>query len=168
VSICVHTPAQQCFRCVDSKTKSELIGDARCKLTDIVLNATRTVTFTLALPPDHKGKHHNSRGTITIVGDDENGPNTMMTMMFSAQHLEKKDLFGKSDPFLVLSRVRDNGTTSQVAKTEVIKSNLNPTWKPLKATTRGLCGTNVDAVVLCEVSVARCTPRSDERSRVGV
>jgi hypothetical protein len=33
--------------------------------------------------------------------------NTVCTMQFRGENLDKKDLFGKSDPFLVISRVRE-------------------------------------------------------------
>ncbi len=72
--------------------------------------------------------------------------------MFRAKDLDKKDLIGSSDPFLVISRTNninntenDNNTTKKPTKganstsnktrleriyqTEVIKNTLNPEWK---------------------------------------
>jgi Ca2+-dependent lipid-binding protein len=63
----------------DSKQKSELIGEARCKLTDILLSGTRSVTLQLEMPNAATSSSTSSlsksksskRGSITIVGDEE-------------------------------------------------------------------------------------------------
>ena len=74
---------------------------------------------------------------------------------FSAEHLEKKDFLGKSDPFLVLSKQNPDGSFTAVHKTEWIKQNLNPTWKPIQTTLTALCngvadrGLKVRTRVLC-------------------
>ena len=39
-----------------------------------------------------------------------------------------------TDPFLVISRVREKGDYVPVLKTEVIKKTLDPHWKPLSTT----------------------------------
>ncbi|KAG7229482.1 hypothetical protein INR49_031903 [Caranx melampygus] len=54
------------------------------------------------------------------------------TMQFCANKLDKKDFFGKSDPFLVFYRSNEDGTFTICHKTEVIKNNLNPVWKSVK------------------------------------
>jgi hypothetical protein len=44
--------------------------------------------------------------------------------------LDKKDFFGKSDPFLEISAMASDGTWLLVHRTEVIKKTLDPRWKP--------------------------------------
>ncbi|KAL4235385.1 Copine-9 [Mactra antiquata] len=56
-----------------------------------------------------------------------------------ATGLDKKDFFGKSDPFLLFYRANGDGSYTVVHKTEVIKNTLNPTWKPFSITARSLC-----------------------------
>ena len=61
---------------------------------------------------------------------------------FSGKNLDKKDLFGKSDPYLVISKLTDEEDgISEIARTEVIKKTLNPKWEPLcvvfESTNRG-------------------------------
>lgn len=85
-----------------------------------------------------------------VHGDDASGPNVAMTLRFSAQKVDRMDMFGKSDPFLVLSRVRDNGSASAAAKSDVVKNTLNPVWAPVRTGSRALCGGNLDAVVRIE------------------
>ncbi|MCL4121366.1 UNVERIFIED_CONTAM: hypothetical protein GTU68_052726 [Idotea baltica] len=46
----------------------------------------------------------------------------------------------ESDPFLVFYRTLQNDALSAVHKTEIIKNNLNPVWKPIKVPVSRLCG----------------------------
>ena len=48
---------------------------------------------------------------------------------FAAHGLDKKDQFGKSDPYIVLSRGGDDGEQQTVWRSPVVVQNLNPTWK---------------------------------------
>ncbi|KAJ3585900.1 hypothetical protein NHX12_012308 [Muraenolepis orangiensis] len=47
-------------------------------------------------------------------------------MQFCANKLDKKDFFGKSDPFMVFYRSNEDGTFTICHKTEVVKNTLNP------------------------------------------
>eukprot|EP01129_Flabellula_baltica_P002827 TRINITY_DN1272_c0_g1_i1.p1 TRINITY_DN1272_c0_g1~~TRINITY_DN1272_c0_g1_i1.p1 ORF type:complete len:755 (-),score=168.13 TRINITY_DN1272_c0_g1_i1:67-2331(-) len=57
---------------------------------------------------------------------------------WSGRGLDKKDLFGKSDPFLVISRANETGQYVPVFKTEVIKKTLDPDWALAITTTQAL------------------------------
>ncbi len=62
----------------------------------------------------------------------------------------RKDSLGKSDPFLRFSRVNEDGSAIPVFKTEVVKDNLNPTWKPIITTMQRLCNGDPYRPVLLE------------------
>jgi copine 5/8/9 len=53
--------------------------------------------------------------------------------------LDKKDLFGKSDPFLVISRSVEGDTFVPVYKTKEIKKTLNPNWPKFQIPVVQLC-----------------------------
>ncbi len=55
-----------------------------------------------------------------------------------AHGLDKKDFFGKSDPFVVISKSNESGEYVVVHKTEVIKNTLNPVWKAIVVPVRVL------------------------------
>merc|ERR1712130_752088 len=59
--------------------------------------------------------------------------------MGSAKGLDKKDFFGKSDPYLEIGRSTECNQYAIVHRTEVIKSNLNPNWKQFQLEVRALC-----------------------------
>jgi hypothetical protein len=61
-----------------------------------------------------------------------------------------QDTFGKSDPFLRFSRVNEDGGSLPVFKTEVVKDNLNPTWRTIVTTMQRLCNGDPYRPVLVE------------------
>ncbi|TMS19290.1 Copine-9, partial [Larimichthys crocea] len=73
------------------------------------------------------------------------------TMQLCANKLDKKDFFGKSDPFLVFYRSNEDGTFTICHKTEVIKNNLNPVWQPFTIPVRALCNGDYDRTVKVDV-----------------
>nr|XP_007147096.1 hypothetical protein PHAVU_006G0961001g [Phaseolus vulgaris]ESW19090.1 hypothetical protein PHAVU_006G0961001g [Phaseolus vulgaris] len=52
-------------------------------------------------------------------------------MVLRCSRLDNKDVFSKSDPFLRISRMVENGDYIPICKTEVINDNLNPKWRPV-------------------------------------
>lgn len=67
-----------------------------------------------------------------------------MTLQFAAKKLDKKDFWGKSDPFLVFYKANEDGSFSAVWKTEVVMKTLNPTWRPFSIKSSALCGGDPD------------------------
>ncbi|XP_010795093.1 copine-9-like [Notothenia coriiceps] len=72
-------------------------------------------------------------------------------MQLCANKLDKKDFFGKSDPFLVFYRSNEDGTFTICHKTEVIKNTLNPVWQPFTIPVRALCNGDFDRTVKVDV-----------------
>uniref|UniRef100_A0A8C6Q7G7 Copine family member IX n=1 Tax=Nothobranchius furzeri TaxID=105023 RepID=A0A8C6Q7G7_NOTFU len=73
------------------------------------------------------------------------------TMQLCANKLDKKDFFGKSDPFLVFYRSNEDGTFTICHKTEVIKNTLNPVWQSFTIPVRALCNGDYDRTVKVDV-----------------
>ena len=63
----------------------------------------------------------------------------VVSFEFRAENLDDKDFMGKSDPYLTIFSQSTNGQLSHVYKSEVIKDNLNPKWKPFKVEMLKLC-----------------------------
>ncbi|ORZ38730.1 Copine-domain-containing protein [Catenaria anguillulae PL171] len=47
-------------------------------------------------------------------------------------NLDKKDFLGKSDPYIIISRLEENGEKRKVYETEIIRNTLNPEWLPIE------------------------------------
>ncbi|XP_064633695.1 copine-8-like isoform X2 [Lineus longissimus] len=79
-------------------------------------------------------------GTILVRAEEIGNCKEVAQVQFSAHKLDKKDFLGKSDPFLVFSRCNPDMSWTVVHKTEVIKNNLNPTWRPFTLKVQSICG----------------------------
>ncbi|KAF3959786.1 hypothetical protein CMV_015430 [Castanea mollissima] len=107
----------------------EFLGEATCVLSEIVTKQTRSLTLNL----NNKNGHTSLRnlGALTIHVEETVSLRSCVEMVVHCSHLDNKDLFSKSDPFLRISRIVESGGSVPICKTEVVKDNLNPIWKPL-------------------------------------
>ncbi|PFX18281.1 copine-3-like isoform X1 [Stylophora pistillata] len=127
---------------VDNATSSlgddDFLGDMECNLGQVVSKKS----FASAL--QIKGR---KVGAITVYAEELKGGNEVVQLTFRATNLDKKDFLGKSDPFLQLSKLKSDGETLLVHRTEVIKNNLNPSWKSFDISLSTLCGGDYDAPI---------------------
>ncbi|MCL4130502.1 UNVERIFIED_CONTAM: hypothetical protein GTU68_052839 [Idotea baltica] len=134
------------FHVYDWDTKSsnpkdqDSLGEVECSLGEIM--ACQGSQLKRSLP---KGG-----GTLVVSGEELSKSKEILTLDMSAVDLDKKDFMGKSDPFLVFSRSLQNNTFSVIHKTEVIKNNLNPVWKPIVIPVKALCGDDEQRIIKIE------------------
>uniref|UniRef100_A0A8C7IVG2 Copine-3 n=1 Tax=Oncorhynchus kisutch TaxID=8019 RepID=A0A8C7IVG2_ONCKI len=112
---------------IDNKTvdlsDDDFLGELECTLGQVVSSRKHTRPLVL------KNNRPAGRGTITV------------------SHLH--DFFGKSDPYLEFYKQTETGW--QLAhRTEVVKNNLNPTWKPFRIPLQSLCGGDMDKHIKVE------------------
>uniref|UniRef100_A0A669D5B4 Copine-3 n=1 Tax=Oreochromis niloticus TaxID=8128 RepID=A0A669D5B4_ORENI len=115
----------------------DYLGGVEITLGQIV--SSKTVTRPLQLK---KGKPA-GKGTITITAE-EIKDNRAIELEWEAKNLDKKDTFGKSDPFLEFFRQGDDGKWQLVHRTEVVKNNLNPTWKKFTIPLQTFCYSDLE------------------------
>ncbi|KAK7284308.1 hypothetical protein RJT34_19053 [Clitoria ternatea] len=107
----------------------EFLGMASCTLSEIVTKPSRSVTLRLQNKSGH-GVLRNL-GEITVHAEETFAARSAVEMVLRCSHLDNKDTFSKSDPFLRISRVVESGGSVPICKTEVIDNNLNPKWNPV-------------------------------------
>ncbi|CDQ67758.1 unnamed protein product [Oncorhynchus mykiss] len=100
----------------------DFLGGVECTLGQIV--SSKKLTRPLQMK---KGKPA-GKGIITITAE-EIKDNRDIVLELEAKGLDKKDLFGKSYPFLEFFKQEDDGKWQLVHRTEVIKNTLSPSWK---------------------------------------
>ncbi|KAF8051869.1 hypothetical protein N665_1658s0005 [Sinapis alba] len=108
--------------------EQQFLGEATCALSEIITKPTKTITLELKRKEGQTQHHH---GKLIIHAEESLSSKITTEIIFRCSSLESKDLFSKSDPFLVVSKIVEHGTPIPVSKTEVLKNNLNPIWKPL-------------------------------------
>ncbi|KAL2088549.1 hypothetical protein ACEWY4_015448 [Coilia grayii] len=123
----------------------DFLGGVECTLGQIV--AQKKMTKPLLL----KYGKYAGKSTITVHAEEISGNNGYVELSFCAKKLDDKDLFSKSDPFLEIYRINDDGTEQLVHRTEVIKNNLNPVWEPFKVSLISLCSCDEDRKLKCLV-----------------
>ncbi|XP_015229070.1 PREDICTED: copine-3-like isoform X2 [Cyprinodon variegatus] len=125
-----------------SPEEADFLGQLECTLGQIV--SSRKITKPLV----KRDKTPAGKGTITICAE-EMTDNRMVAFEVSARKLDKKDFFGKSDPFLEFYKETETGW--QLAhRTEVVMYNLNPTWKPFRIPMQALCGGEIEKSIKVE------------------
>ncbi|XP_024900387.1 copine-2 isoform X2 [Pteropus alecto] len=110
----------------------DFLGQFSCSLGMIV--SSKKITRPLLLMNDKPA----GKGLITIAAQ-ELSDNRVITLSLAGRRLDKKDLFGKSDPFLEFYKPGDDGKWMLVHRTEVIKYTLDPVWKPFTVPLVSLC-----------------------------
>uniref|UniRef100_A0A3Q3F992 Copine Va n=1 Tax=Kryptolebias marmoratus TaxID=37003 RepID=A0A3Q3F992_KRYMA len=134
---------------IDSKSpdlaKHDFLGQVFCTLGEIVGSpASRLEKPLVGIP----GK---TCGTIILSAEELGNCRDYASMQFCANKLDKKDFFGKSDPFMVFYRSNEDGTFTICHKTEVVKNTLNPVWEPFSIPVRALCNGDYERTIKIEV-----------------
>jgi len=125
----------------DSDGDNDFIGSFTCTLQQLL--DTRT-PHDLQNP---SSKKHKSQGTFVVsrVEVDDRPKPLAYSVVFKGKGLARKDgIMGKSDPFIMVFRrygsaEDENSKKEFVAKTEYIKNDLNPQWKPMEVSVHA-CG----------------------------
>ncbi|XP_043937782.1 copine-7 [Protopterus annectens] len=123
--------------CSIGTREDDFLGGMECTMGQIV--ATKKMTKPLVL----KYGKYAGKSIITILAEEITGNNGYVELFFRAKKLDDKDLFSKSDPYMELYRVNDDGSDQLVYRTEVVKNNLNPVWEPFKVSLSSLCSCDV-------------------------
>uniref|UniRef100_A0A8C7C5Z3 Copine-2 n=1 Tax=Oncorhynchus kisutch TaxID=8019 RepID=A0A8C7C5Z3_ONCKI len=131
-------------KCSSQLYEHDFLGEYICTLGVIVSNKKLHRPLTLA------NSKPAGKGTITITAL-ELSDNRIITLTLCGRKLDKKDFFGKSDPYLEFHKQGDDGKWMLVHRTEVIKNTLDPVWKPFTVPLISLCNGDVDRSikVLC-------------------
>ncbi|XP_068014620.1 copine-3 isoform X2 [Melanerpes formicivorus] len=103
-------------------------------------------TFDLS-DDDFLGEFECTLGQITA---EEVKDNRVVVLEVEARKLDNKDFFGKSDPYLEFHKQTGDGNWVMVHRTEVIKNNLNPVWRPFKISLNSLCYSDMDKSIKVE------------------
>ncbi|XWS60191.1 hypothetical protein CRYUN_Cryun07bG0014500 [Craigia yunnanensis] len=112
--------------------EQQSLGEASCTLSEIVTKRNRSLTLDLVHREESVTSTHSQHcGKLIVHAEECFSSKTTAEITLKCLDLESKDLFSKSDPFLVISKLVESGISIPVCKTEVLKNDLNPTWKPL-------------------------------------
>ncbi|CAB4058421.1 Copine-3,Copine-9,Copine-5,Copine-2,Copine-8 [Lepeophtheirus salmonis] len=112
----------------------DFLGSCQCYLSEVVTGGSFGSVFSKPLV----GKKKTSKLFITV----EELPNSKeeLTFILSAHDLDKKDFFGKGDPFVIISKSSVEAKEFfPIHQTEVIKNDKNPQWKQFTLSSKSIC-----------------------------
>ncbi|KAE8717449.1 Protein BONZAI 3 [Hibiscus syriacus] len=112
--------------------EQQFLGEASCALSEVVTKPNKSLTLDLVRKVESASSTHSQHhGKLTVHAEECFSSKTTAEMTLSCLDLESKDLFSKKIPFLVISKLAESGISIPVCKTEVLKNDHNPTWKPM-------------------------------------
>ena len=94
------------------------------------------------------------KGIVLVRGESVKDTRDVFSCHIMATKLSRMNgmgIFGKSDPYMQISRAYDDGTYVVVHKTAHILKELNPKWPNSKIEFQKLCNGNMDAKLLVEM-----------------
>uniref|UniRef100_A0A6N2LNY8 C2 domain-containing protein n=1 Tax=Salix viminalis TaxID=40686 RepID=A0A6N2LNY8_SALVM len=112
--------------------EQQFLGEASCVLSEVVTRPSRSLTLDLLYreDPTMSGNPQHC-GQLIVHAEECISSKTLVEMVLRCSDLELKDLFSKSDPFLLISKIAEVGLPIPVCKTEVLKNDHSPAWKPV-------------------------------------
>uniref|UniRef100_A0A7N0T033 Uncharacterized protein n=1 Tax=Kalanchoe fedtschenkoi TaxID=63787 RepID=A0A7N0T033_KALFE len=110
----------------------QCIGEGTCLLSEIIAKPNRMLTVDLICKEENSipNQSHNS-GKLSVRADEPISVKTLTELTLRCSDLEYTDLFSRSEPFLVISNSAVDGKPVPICKTEIMKNDLKPTWKPI-------------------------------------
>ncbi|CAN4088675.1 unnamed protein product [Withania somnifera] len=112
--------------------EQDFLGEASCTLAQIVTKPNRSLIVDLVCGEQSSGQAHAQKfGKLTVFAEESVSSKTTVELRLRCSELESKDLFSKSDPFLMVSKTTESGIVVPICKTEVMKNDHSPSWKPL-------------------------------------
>ena len=125
----------------------DLIGRIETTMASLVSSKQYTAVL--------RNKSNKSGGKIFIMTEEVTASKEVVRLHFAAKDLDKKDTFGKSDPFMVISKASPmmNGqmTFSKVHETNVVKNSLNPSWDSFDISLKQLCNGDYERQIQFDV-----------------
>lgn len=119
----------------NDESKHKLIGQGTFFLSNLMCAQSNSLTIPLT----------STKGNIIVRGEAKHNTRDMLCVTFSALKLSNKEgWFSKSDPFLNIARINEDGTWTYIWKSTTIENSLNPMWNATKIPMSTLCNGDID------------------------
>ncbi|GAB1607454.1 copine-8-like [Argonauta hians] len=133
-----------------SLDQQDFLGYMECTLGELVGCGSQLKKKLLRRDNENNDNGNIDNGVIILRAEEVNVCKDKLSLNFQATNLDRKDIFGKSDPFLIFYRANEDNSFTAVHKTEFIRKTLNPTWKPFSLMANVLCNGDYHRVIKVE------------------
>jgi len=86
-------------------------------------------------------------GSIRVIAQEVKESNYEVTLAMSGRGLDKKDVLGKSDPYIMIKQ-KAGDSFVPVHQTETVMNTLNPDWKKITLNFQKLCGSDMNRPII--------------------
>jgi len=129
---------------VDSNSTSldahDFLGGVECSLGEIMAQQSKGFQRKLS-----KG------GKLFVHAEELSSNKDLIFISFEGQNLDKKDFFGKSDPYFEICKTTESNDCTVVFRSEVKRNTLNPVWNQFSIESRNLCNGDYDRQLRIDV-----------------
>ena len=134
---------------VGASPNHQVLGSATFKLSDVVSHSSKVFKVKYSDGPAQK-----SGADLVVQGEAVASTRDIFIGKFQASGLNRMNglgIFGKSDPFFVVSKMMENGNYAVVHKSMFIASELNPHWPECRIPLVPLCNGDLDRPLKVEI-----------------
>lgn len=141
------------FHCTDRSNlndieRHEFIGEVRFTMSSIMRAPSQKLNMII----ENSRKPGMALGTVEIRAEAQRNTRDMLVIKVSGHKLSNKEgIFGRSDPFLEISRANEDGTYTPVWRSVKIDSTLNPKWPEVKIPLVNLCNSDLNRKLIIEI-----------------
>jgi hypothetical protein len=129
---------------ISDLTRHQKCGEVSFRLSSLMCAPNQKLTNSL------RGGY--AKGAVTIVGEIVARTRDEFECTFAGIKLANKDgWFGKSDPFLEISKIREDGSFVHVFKNQPVMNNLSPTWPVVRIPLQQLCNGDLDRPIKIDI-----------------
>nr|CAH8824082.1 unnamed protein product [Trichobilharzia regenti] len=136
----ITTEIFECER--EDREDSILLGYIQCTVGRVIHSGGELV-LPIIWNDDVQVDRNTSMDVVVCIREDPFSKENIFIKMVGS-NLDKKDFFGKSDPYVIIYRRNERGKLQKCYRSEVIKNTLFPDWKPILVCLDRLCGGNID------------------------
>ncbi|CAN4100271.1 unnamed protein product [Withania somnifera] len=130
--------------------EQDFLGEANCTLSEIVTKSNGCLTLDLAHGEQSSGPRPAQKsGKLTVCAEESVVSKTTVELKLRCSELVSKDLFSKSDPFLVISIYTESGMVVPICKTEVIKDDHSPNWETVSLSIQQVGSKDSPLIIEC-------------------
>jgi len=113
--------------------KHDFLGRLETNLETLLAAPNNQYVSVMKTGPSKKGK-------FIIVSEEVNSNlRDRMMLQLNAKNLDKKDTFGKSDPYFILSKYAGAGTLVTVVRSDHVMNTTKPEWRSMNLALRDVC-----------------------------
>eukprot|EP01035_Chromulina_nebulosa_P039648 gene39648-53602_t len=136
---------------LDDESKHTLLGESSFFLASLMCSTGQKLELRMG-PSGGVGSKAAPSGTVIVRGESQaNVRDVFCVTFFGRKLVNKEGFFSTSDPFLVISRMNEDGTYTKVWENTKIDSNLNPSWAPARIPMIQLCNGDAERPLRIEI-----------------